>query len=129
MISWDDFFKGRDVRFSHDCTKSVIACSMETMRRANDFFKVSGLAYKGTASGWRPLAINEATSNAAKKSNHILGKAIDLVDTDGAIDAYCDAHPEVLEQCGLWREHPSKTAGWCHFQTVAPASGNRTFYP
>ena len=34
-----------------------------------------------------------------------------------------------LESYDLYREHPSKTPGWCHLTTRRPGTGNRTFYP
>lgn len=63
------------------------------------------------------------------------GAAVDLFDPQDRLDAWLDGFEapgggnSKLEKHGLYREHPSKTPGWCHLQDVAPASGHRTFMP
>ncbi|MBK8916385.1 MAG: hypothetical protein IPM64_17610 [Phycisphaerales bacterium] len=79
-------------------------------------------------SGWRPAAYNAGVPGAAVRSRHITGQAIDLADRDGLDDFLFD-HPNLLETCELWCEHPAATKGWVHFQSVPPRSGNRFFYP
>lgn len=79
-------------------------------------------------SGYRPAAIN-AAAGGAKASNHMICLAADFRDPDGSLDSYCLNHPEILEQCGLWQEHPDSTPGWAHLQCVPPKSGNRVFRP
>lgn len=89
------------------------------------------------SSGWRPPAINAVTPGAAKKSKHMTGQAVDLMDRSGRLDAWCLANLKVLEDLGLWLEHPDATQtnmerfghGWCHLQTVPPKSGKRVFMP
>jgi len=80
-------------------------------------------------SGWRPATINATVPGAAHGSKHLSCLAIDLEDRNGALDAWCLAHPDVLEELGLWLEHPDATPGWCHLQTQPPRSGSRVFYP
>lgn len=63
----------------------------------------------------------------APSSAHLTAEACDFADPKEALDNYLDAHPEVLEKCGLFREHPSKTKGWVHLQTRP--TKNRTFMP
>jgi hypothetical protein len=63
---------------------------------------------------------------------HCLGQAIDINDSDGALDMFCMANSEdggLLEQIGLWLEHPDSTTSWCHVQIVPPGSGKRVFHP
>jgi hypothetical protein len=91
------------------------------------------------SSGWRPRAVNEATSNAAKLSTHLLAQAGDVIcDEDGSFAWWCYANQWVLEQHGLWMEHPVATVvrawstggtPWCHLQTVPPRSGLRAYFP
>ena len=80
-------------------------------------------------SGYRPAWYNARVPGAAVKSRHMTAQAIDLADPDGALDAYLDEHPNFLIYHALYREHPLATKNWCHLQTTAPASGNRTFIP
>lgn len=80
-------------------------------------------------SGWRPASYNATIANAAPKSRHITGEAIDLADPDGDLDDFLFNNPQVLSRHALWMEHPLATKGWCHLQSVAPRSGNRIFYP
>ena len=63
----------------------------------------------------------------ASGSSHKLGRACDVYDPTGSLDAYItDA---ILEHHGLYREAPSSTSGWCHLSDKMPASGKRTFLP
>lgn len=92
------------------------------------------------ASGWRPPGVNEATSNAAKKSKHLLALAGDVADdVEGGFAWWCMTHLAVLEQHGLWMEHPVATVvrawrgsgrPWCHLQVTPPAvSVVRCYFP
>jgi hypothetical protein len=80
-------------------------------------------------SGWRPAWYNATVANAAPKSKHITGEAIDLADPEGALDDFLMADQSFLVRHGLYMEHPLSTKGWCHLQCAAPRSGNRVFYP
>lgn len=82
---------------------------------------VSGKLY----GGFRP----QACTIGARRSNHKEGLAVDLFDPNSKIDAWCMTHLDVLEECGIWIEHPEKTDGWSHWQCVPPKSGRRVFYP
>ncbi len=70
--------------------------------------------------------IAQGKSNAPK-SHHLEGKAVDILDTDGALNQWCKDNTSVLESAGLWCE--VRQGGWQHFQTVPPKSGNRFFNP
>lgn len=63
------------------------------------------------------------------KSRHLWGKAVDIADPKGELWTWCQANEALLEEIGLWMEHGDTTKGWCHFQTEAPKSGKRFFYP
>lgn len=80
-------------------------------------------------SGWRPPAYNATIHNAAIRSKHMTGEAIDLADPDGELDELLLDNIGLLQGAQLWCEHPLSTKGWCHLQCVPPKSGNRCFYP
>lgn len=144
QLTLDDYFTGpgrvrRDQCYAGDCTDEIRDAATETVRRVNlvlfamakDGVHLAADPETGSLShsGWRPPAVNAATRNAAPKSNHLKGKACDLYDPKGLLDAWCMAHLDVLEGIGLWLEHPDSTAGWSHVQTVPPRSGRRVFRP
>lgn len=137
MISLEQFFKGRDKAYACELTPEIQANAVETLRRANlllDLFYVANpkaAKNRGCNSGWRPAEINACVPNAAKKSKHMLGMAIDIGDDDGQLDAWLmtQAGQNALEQVGLWMEHPSATPRWTHVQIAPPGSGRRVFMP
>jgi hypothetical protein len=123
-----DYYMGRDKLHRSELTREIRANARETLRRVNGLLRRAGLMRKIT-SGWRPAAINDSVPGAAKGSKHLSCLAIDLEDRNGALDAWCMANLDVLEDLGLWLEHPDATPGWCHLQTQPPRSGNRVFNP
>mgnify|MGYP001595559065 FL=1 len=128
MIMLPDYLMGREILNPGELTPEIMENAAETVRRANKLLTEFGEDRK-VASGWRPAAINAATPGAALKSKHMTGQAIDLADPEGDLDEWCMDHPEVLENIGLFQEHPSATKNWCHVQIVPPKSGKRIFYP
>ena len=95
----------------------------------HDCAMIEAAAIPKVNSGWRPASYNATVPNAAVKSMHITGQAIDLADPDGDLDDYLFRHQDVLGDHGLWMEHPLATKGWCHLQSTPPRSGNRVFIP
>ena len=136
MITLADYWMGRDERFAGDLTTAIRDNAKLTVDRANALLERFAAATGNTTprrvnSGWRPPAVNAATRNAAPRSKHRTGEAIDIGDDDEALDRWCmtPAGRAALEALGLWLEHPSATPRWCHVQTVPPRSGNRVFHP
>jgi Peptidase M15 len=123
-----DYYMGRDKLHRAELTRGLRANARETLRRVNRLLRRAGMMRKVT-SGWRPAAINATVPGAATGSRHLSCLAIDLEDRNGALDAWCMANLAVLEELGLWLEHPAATPGWCHLQTQPPRSGNRVFHP
>lgn len=76
------------------------------------------------SSGYRTSAANEA-AGGAKKSLHMVCKACDIFDPDGAVDAWCTAHQDLLEQLAVWQEYPDTTKGWCHIDIGTRPTTNR----
>jgi uncharacterized protein YcbK (DUF882 family) len=127
MITIEQYWMGRDKRYQQDMTQEIRDNATLLVSRVNKLLEVMG---KGTSvnSGWRPATVNRQVGGA-KRSNHIIGKAIDLNDDDGSIDEWCMNNLKELEKVGLWLEHPSKTPRWTHLQSVSPRSGKRVFLP
>lgn len=123
-----DYYMGRDAEYRSELTGELRANARDIVRRVNRLLQRAGMMRKVT-SGWRPAALNATVPGAASGSKHISCLAIDLEDRDGALDAWCMANLPVLEELGLWLEHPRATRGWCHLQTRPPRSGNRVFEP
>lgn len=80
-------------------------------------------------SGYRPPEINAVTPNAAKNSNHLVCRAVDIADEKGELAAWCLANLDLLEHFELWLEDPRFTPTWVHLQSVPPKSNSRVFQP
>jgi hypothetical protein len=83
--------------------------------------QISGQLY----GGFRPQSCTQGAPN----SSHKEGLAVDLYDPNGEIDAYLLKNPDVLEEHGIYIEHPDKTPNWSHWSVKPPASGRHVFYP
>jgi hypothetical protein len=123
-------------------TAQIEACAEVLLGRVN-----AVLAHAEAEWGYEPLNDNDTDSQisgskggsgdggfrlpdsktGAKLSAHKRGCGVDVYDPLEALDD--NLTDDVLANFGLYREHPSSTPGWCHFQSVAPSSGNRTFRP
>lgn len=128
MITPAKFWQGRDIKYAQELTHEIKANATEVQRRVNLLLQRAGFEDRDATSGWRPSAVNAAIPNAAPKSKHMKGQAIDVEDSDKALQRWCMANLDVLEELGLWMEHPRDTPTWCHLQSVPPASGKRVFY-
>ena len=136
MITLEQFYKGRDKQYASDLTAEIQKNAEEILRRANRLLELFTAANpkahaRGCNSGWRPPAVNAGVKNAAPKSNHMKGLAIDIEDDDEELDKWLmtAAGQKALEICQLWMEHPSATPRWAHVQSVPPRSGRRVFNP
>lgn len=132
MITLDDFFMGRDKDYPP--SEALRKNADETIYRANLllswYYHDNPDAERAkVTSGYRPPAVNTKTPGAATRSKHMTCEAVDLSDPEGELDEWCMEHQKMLEQVGLWMEHPSATKNWTHLQTVPPRSGKRVFYP
>ena len=140
MITLDQYFGARK---SHpEATPSMFAAADEMLGRVNALLDraynegiyhedpdpdtgtcVSG-SRGGRGDGGFRLS-DSATGHA--KSAHKLARAVDVYDPDNDLDDWIS--DAILEEFGLYREHPEKTQGWAHLQDLAPGSGKRTFWP
>ncbi len=80
---------------------------------------ISGATY----GGFRPQDCPQGAPN----SSHKEGMAIDIYDPHGDLDKWLT--DDILEEYGLYREHPDHTIHWCHLSIRPPGSGKRTFFP
>jgi len=132
----DDYWMGRHQIYPADLTPEIVQAATHLLRKVNALLALSGLRLEDhpttrtpISSGWRPPVVNAATPNAAPRSRHMTGDAVDLYDPEGEIDEWCMEHLDTLAELGLWLEHPSATKGWSHLQQVPPRSGRRVYYP
>lgn len=133
----EDYWMGRNETHTDDLTPEIVRNAGHLLRRVNNLIvlmhgidiETHPVTGSPITSGWRPPTINAGIKNAAPRSKHMNGNAVDLYDPDGEIDGWCLEHLDFLAEAGLWLEHPSATKGWCHLQQVPPKSGRRVFYP
>jgi hypothetical protein len=134
VITLTDFWQGRDVTYQEELTDEIRANAAQTVSKANLLLNVFKAKTQDTEirkvnSGWRPEQINGKTAGAAPRSKHMLGLAIDISDPEGDLKSWCMDNQDVLQDIGLWMEHPSACKGWLHVQVVPPKSQKRVFYP
>lgn len=129
MISMNEILMGR-AKFE-DLDKEVQANLTILLERINKLRAAYGKPLK-VNSGFRNPA--DQPKNAATKSNHLVGKAIDLDDDNTAfLWKWVLANLQLMKDIGLWMEDPRWTHGsvgtWMHFQITPPKSGKRIYVP
>lgn len=129
MIEPTQFWKGRDVEYANELTEQIKANAATTMARVDELLALAGRSDVEVASGWRPQAVNDATSNTAGHSKHLTGEAVDIADHDRTLATWVADNLEALAQCKLWCEDFRWTPTWVHFQIVPPKSEKRVFIP
>jgi hypothetical protein len=141
MLALSDYWMGRDM--THGLELSTVirknaALMIELADKLLIIAKTRGVTLETNprtgsivSSGWRPPSFNATVPGAAPRSRHMTGQAIDLYDPDGDLDAWLlrTDGQRVMQDLGIWHEHPAATKGWAHIQSVPPKSGRRTFYP
>lgn len=128
-LALTDYWMGRDKKYPSAWSEDIEAAAIDLLDRVDAMLADFGEERK-ISSGWRPPEVNARTPNAALKSKHMTGHAVDLSDPEGDLDEWCAENDgERLTVYGLWMEHPAATKGWCHLQSLPPKSGKRVFYP
>ena len=110
---------------SKELTDEVKANATKLVNTINSFLKE--LDWKdpiSISSGFRPNSINSKIKNAAKKSLHLTGLALDIVDPSSKLKEAIKSKSELLATFGLWMEAPDSTPTWCHLDL-----GTRTDRP
>lgn len=127
--------KYKDRKDSPELTEEVKTNAKTLLEKVNMLLDELGIKDATVSSGFRPSSVNSAIANAAKKSSHMTGKAIDLVDDKNQTLAKLIAkHPESLRKLGLFLEDPDSTKGansnWCHLDIATRSDRpSRIFKP
>lgn len=115
---------------SSELTQDVIENLKLLLAHVNPFLAELGLKSVKVSSGFRPSAVNSKLPNAAKRSLHMIGKAVDLEDADGSLDALIESRDDLKKRYGLWQESPTATKGWSHIDIgIRSAREKNTFLP
>ena len=130
MITLHAYWLGRDVTHAEELTDEINRNAQITVERVNQLLHRAGRSgVDEVRSGWRPKAVNDATSNAATSSRHLSAEAVDIGDVDRVLAHWCVDHLDDLKEIGLWMEDPRWTQDWVHFQIVPPGSGKLVYIP
>lgn len=97
-----------------ELTDEIKRNSEKLLEKINQFLKELGVENAHVSSGWRPSSVNSKIPNAAKKSLHMSGLAIDIKDVDGKLDKLIESKDYLLKKYGAWQESPNATKGWAH---------------
>lgn len=129
LITIDQYAMGRDKLYPDEWTKEVQENAKKLLDKVNAFLIELGIEKVSVSSGFRPAAINNKVTNAAKKSYHMLGMAVDILDNKNQDLAKLVANnPILLKKYELWMEDLNSTKGkntnWVHLDI-----GSRTDRP
>lgn len=118
-ITLAQYFNRKDIKYKSELTDDITSNATELLRLVNNLLLDLGVIDSEilVSSGWRPASFNKLVPNAATRSHHISGKAIDLVDRDNKLDTLITKNYILLAKHGLWLEDPAHTPGWCHLDT------------
>lgn len=128
MIKKEEILKNRHIKYASSYTPEISDNIDKILIPLNILRKRYGKPMD-VSSGWRPPAVNDATSNAATKSNHLKGLAVDFKDSDGKLRDWVVEHLEWLAGLGFYFEDFRWTPGWVHLQIVPPNSKRRVYIP
>lgn len=139
MISLSDYLTASgeypEREKSPEVTPEVIANAEKLLKAVNSLLAELNIKFAKVSSGFRPAAVNAGIGNAAKKSSHMTGKAIDLLDDKAqSLAKLLASKPELLRKYGLFLEDPESTKGqnsnWCHVDIAdRPDRPSRIFKP
>lgn len=127
-LTKNDLLTGRDKTYSSEYTAQISQNLDNLLVTMNKVQEAYGQKFK-VNSGWRPSAVNASTPNSAPKSKHLEGLAVDIADPDGKLVEWILSNLGLMKELGLYFEDFRWTPTWCHFQILAPHSGNRIFIP
>lgn len=123
IITLEDYLsssgKYKDRMNSPECTDEVKENAKILLEKVNNLLKELGINECNISSGFRTQAANDATKNAAKKSLHCEGKAVDILDNkEQFLGNLILKHSELLNKYQLWMEDLNSTKGihtnWVH---------------
>lgn len=123
MITLDDLLtssgKYLDREKSTECTDEVRANGQALLDKVNPFLSELGITEIVISSGFRTSEVNASTPNSAKRSLHMVGSAIDILDDHNqTLAKKVLARPDLLKKYELWIEDIGSTKGkntnWVH---------------
>lgn len=113
-----------------ELTPEIIKNAERLLKNVNAFLTELGITTATVSSGFRPSDVNSAIPNAAKRSLHMTGRAVDLSDPDGKLDALIESRDDLKKKYTLWQESPGATKGWSHLDDKDRGTrDNNTFIP
>lgn len=127
--------KDRRQEYPNDFNNTINENAKVLLQKINSLLNDLGIYKSDVTSGWRPDAINSKLSNAAKKSAHMLGKAVDLLDNSNQdLGKLIASRPDLLRKYDLFMEDLSHTRGkntnWIHLDYLVRSDRpSRTFVP
>lgn len=127
-ITKDELLMGRDKSYPKEYTKEVSDNLDKLLGAMNQVRSAYGSPMR-VSSGWRPAAVNSSIAGAAKKSNHMLGLAVDILDRDGKLREWVLSNLDLMQSLGIYIEDFRWTPTWVHFQIAPTRSGKRIFIP
>jgi hypothetical protein len=119
IISLSQYLMGREVQYKDEYNQLVMDNAKELLIKVNNLLNDLGVTSAPVSSGWRPPSLNATIKNAAKRSLHMSGKAVDILDDkDQTLAKLILSKPELLKKYDLWIEDETKTVGkntnWVH---------------
>lgn len=101
-------------QYSSELTEEVKNNIKIIKNRVNNLLNELNVKTATVSSGFRPQSVNTKIKNAAKKSLHTQGLAVDLEDVGQFISNKIKNSPELLKKHNLWLENNNYTKTWCH---------------
>ena len=131
LIALEQYAMGRDKLYPLDWTDEVKNNAIKLLDIINTFLTELGIEEAIVSSGFRPPAINNKTTNAAKRSYHMIGLAIDLKDNEQQnLGKLVASRPDLLKKYNLWLEDLNHTKYWVHLDIGTRADRpSRVFLP
>lgn len=135
LITLEQYAMGRDKLYPTEWTKEVQDNAKKLLEKVNALLSELGIEKVSVSSGFRPAAINNKITNAAKKSAHMIGKAVDIMDNKNQDLAKLVANsPILLRKYGLFMEDLNSTRGqntnWVHLDIIERSDRpSRVFKP
>lgn len=118
IITLEDYItasgKYKDRLQSEELTDEVKENAIQLLNKVNQLLKELGITSCTVSSGFRPSAVNANIKGAAKKSLHMVGKAVDIADVNNEIGKKILTRPDLLKKYSLWLEDITCTKTWCH---------------
>ena len=79
-ITLEQYLMGREKTYPSELTQEIINNINELLDKVNSLLFELKIEKTSISSGWRPAAINATTKGSSKKSLHMTGKAVDILD-------------------------------------------------